>query len=145
MDKCYCDASFNPVSRIAVIGWRINNNKIQTMIIKNTNNTRAEIIGLIRLISELEKDKQYMIYTDCMGIINRIASKDVLIHKQYKTANGRILANADLYDQLFGMLTDNIQIQHIKGHLPKDLMNEDNMRFSELDKYVRHKLRSLNK
>ena len=72
--KCYCDASFDPCTKNAVCGWQIGNNPIQLMNISKTTNTKAEIIGLITLINNLDPTSGYIIYTDCESIINRIKS-----------------------------------------------------------------------
>jgi histone acetyltransferase (RNA polymerase elongator complex component) len=51
------------------------------------------------------------------------------------------LNNASVYEKLFSLLTPNIEICHIQGHIPKNQMNTNNLQFSELDQYVRSKLR----
>lgn len=140
--KCYTDASFDPISRTAICGWRIGSNEIRTFDISETNNTRAEIIGIINLVENLEKDVSYIIYTDCMGVIDRLNSKEDLISSNFCNKNGHRLNNADLYEKLFEILTPNISFEHIDGHLPSSKMNSDNKLFSELDKLVRKKLRT---
>lgn len=139
--KCYCDASYNPQTKIAVIGWKIGQNKIRDMLLTDTNNTRAEIIGLIHLINELDPNLKYIIHTDCQSILNRLMSKEKLIGKDFKNAKGEKLGNADLYQKLFEIVTENITLVHIDGHISREKMNEDNVIFSQLDKYVRRKLR----
>lgn len=141
--KCYTDASFDPKSRVAIIGWRINKQNIRVNVLKNTTNTRAEIVSLIKLIDNLESDKKYIIYTDCQSILNRIASKDLLIEKDFKNSKGEELNNADLYKKLFEVLTPNIKLVHIDGHLPTKFKDDNDKNFSELDKYVRSELRKL--
>lgn len=141
--KCYTDASFDPVTRIAVCGWKINNSKTHTFILRQTNNTRAEIISLIDLIENLNANSHYVIFTDCEGIIKRVQSKNKLVEKIFCNRKGKELNNADLYKKLFEILTSNITLEHIEGHIPTGNMNEDNRNFSELDKYLRSELRSL--
>jgi len=141
--KCYCDASFDPKTKIAIIGWCISDGHINVSQLNNTNNTRAEIICLIGLIKMLDKRLKYSIYTDCMGIISRIESKDKLIKKNFLSKKGIELNNADLYKELFNLLTPNIHIVHIRGHVPLNQMTNDNIKFSALDKCVRAKLRLL--
>lgn len=139
---CYCDASFDPQIRVAIIGWRINDGPIYTQTIKNTNNTRAEIFGLITLINHLDPVKKYIVYTDCESIIRRIATKQKLIDSQFKNNKGELLHNHDLYQALFHLLNENIIVTHIKGHMPAGQMDDTNVNFSQLDKYVRKKLRN---
>jgi ribonuclease HI len=141
--KCYCDASYDPISKTAVTGWKIGSDPICIKKIKNTNNTRAEIIGIISLIENLDPFKNYIIYTDCQGILERLASKENLIRKNFKNNKGIELANCDIYQQLFDAVTDNIIIKHINGHMPTKIMNDDNIIFSMVDKYVRKALRKI--
>ncbi|AYV84931.1 MAG: hypothetical protein Satyrvirus1_17 [Satyrvirus sp.] len=140
--KCYCDASYDPKSHVAIIGYIVGNNSICTEKIVNTNNTRAEIIGLINLIGTLE-DNDYVIYTDCQNIIKRLKSKDKLVENGFKNKKGIPLSNADLYKKLFDTIKPNIKLEHIKGHLPTKFMTDDNKMFSMLDKFVRKKLRNI--
>lgn len=140
--KCYCDASFDPVSKIAVIGWKIGDGDIQTFLCKNTNNSRAEIIGLINLISLLNPTNEYIIFTDCESIIRRLSNKEILINKDFKNKAGMPLSNVDLYKKLFEIIPNNIIIKHINGHMPIKLMADENIIFSTVDKFVRKLLRS---
>lgn len=142
MVNCYCDASYDPETKTAICGWKIGDDDIKFLCVKNTNNTRAEIIGLIRLITNLDDQLEYIIYTDCESILNRIASKEKLIKCSFKNKRGIPLSNGDLYRQLFDLLNPNIKLVHIEGHLPVGQMNNHNFIFSKLDKKVRAKLRS---
>lgn len=141
MTKCYTDASFDPKTKTAIIGWKFNGGESHINMLKNTTNTRAEIIGLIKLLTAIDADKKYIIYTDCLSILNRIESKNKLIEKNFMTKNGKELGNADLYKKLFVLLTSNITLIHINGHKSSHLKNDDDKEFSDLDKYVRKKLR----
>ena len=143
MIKCYTDASFDPVTNTAVIGWKVNKQDLRMNVLKNTTNIRAEIIGLINLLSELDPNKNYIIYTDCQSVLNRIASKELLIRKNFMANSGKELNNADLYKKLFQMLTPNVKLIHIDGHLPVNMRDDDDKEFSDLDKQVRHELRKL--
>lgn len=146
--KCFCDASFDPRRKIAVIGWKIGtNSNTQYDIIEDTTNTAAEICVLIRLIEELINDHdhihKYTIFTDCQSIINRINSAQKLIDCQFKNRRGKLLTNAHLYCKLFDLLNPRIKIKHTAGHMPKLHMNNDQLIFSELDIAVRKRLRTL--
>ncbi|ANB50830.1 hypothetical protein [Powai lake megavirus] len=141
MILCFCDASFDPKSNIAVIAWKIGNNDIQYEIIHDTNNTRAEIIVLLKILSEINQNQQYIIYTDCASLLSRINSRDKIIQSNYKTRCGKNIKNADLYSQIFNKLQGGIQIKHIDGHLPTRDMNSNNITFSQVDKLARKKLR----
>lgn len=149
MIKCYCDASFSPETKNAICGWKIGeDNAMQTMLLINTNNTRAEIIGLIHLIhlvNKLPNNSTYIIYTDCLSVIDRIKKRGKLQNKNFCNRKGQSLANADIYQELFSILKENIKIIHIDGHLPKNKRNNDNKIFSEIDIAVRRKLRAQSK
>ena len=143
MIKCYTDASFDPKSNTAIIGWKINKQNLRINVLKNTTNIRAEIVSLINLLENLELDKNYIIYTDCQSVLNRIESKELLIKKNFMTNKGKELGNADLYRKLFDLLTPNIKLIHIDGHLPVNLKDDDDKEFSDLDKRVRQELRKI--
>ncbi|AZL89130.1 ribonuclease H [Megavirus baoshan] len=141
MILCFCDASFDPKNKIASIAWKIGNNDICYTIIRDTNNTRAEIIVLLEILSKINHDLEYIIYTDCASLISRINSRDEIIRSNYKTRCGKDIKNADLYSQIFNKLQNNIKIKHIEGHLPTRNMNTNNIIFSQVDKLARKKLR----
>lgn len=195
MIKCYCDSSYSPQHKLAVVGYQIGDEPINTFIIENTNNTSAEVQGLLHLVISLvsnntrieikkrinlmnsiidnnvdnnnstynllnlineiqrllinnvydHKNLQYFIYTDCESALYRINSKDEIINNGYKTKKGKDISNAEYYKKLFNILNNvnNIQFKHIKGHLPKDQMDDDNKKFSILDQFVRNQLRSI--
>lgn len=141
--KCYCDASFDPASHMAVVGYRFENSPICYKIIENTKNTRAEMICLLDLVDELDADKNYIIYTDCLNIIHILESRDKLIQKNFNNKKGIELENSDLYKRLLEINLEHIEIKHIEGHIAKRLMNDDNKQFSVLDKFLRRELRSI--
>lgn len=148
--KCYTDASFDPVSKIAIVGYIINSSihpPIITSIINNTTNTKAEIVSIIMLIKKLLEMniKKATIYTDCQSVINVIKKKNVFIINNFLSKNNKILNNATLYKELFELLDNHtdIIILHIKGHIPTKDMNDDNKIFSVLDKNLRSKLRKI--
>jgi len=142
--KCYCDASFHSPSKTAVVGWQIGNNPIKIIIIHNTNNTRAEILGFIDMTKNFNSQHHYVIYTDCLTIVNRLKIREELIKNNFSKKHGqKSLANADLYKKLFESVGPNIEVVHIPGHMPGQQMNADNQMFSKVDKLVRKKLREL--
>jgi ribonuclease HI len=143
MDKieCYCDASFDPATGTAIVGWKIGFDQIQIMKIENTTNTRAEIRGFLSLIDVLIPGKKYVIYTDCKTIIDRLQKKNELIERNFTTKKGKRLSQADLYQQLFMIDFTDIEVKHIAGHVKKSEMNAHNIAFSELDQVLRRELR----
>jgi len=143
--RSFTDASYNQNTKIAVIGYIINNSDIIVDLVNNTTSSRAEILGLINVVKKLDMNKKNIVYTDCMTVIKRIGSKDKLIKSDFKSKKGILLNNGDLYKELFGLLNDNIIIKHIRGHVPTKDMNKNNEIFSKLDKYVRKLLREVSK
>lgn len=153
MIKCYCDASYDPNHNLAIVGYRIGESPINIIIIENTNNTSAEVQGILNLVNTIVNNldiniTKYVIFTDCQSALNRINSKNKIIENDYKTKKGNCIANSEYYKQLFAIL-DNIflnhkiiiEFKHINGHLPKNEMNDDNKKFHMLDKFVRKRLR----
>jgi ribonuclease HI len=139
--KCFCDASYSPLHKFAIIGWQIGKNEINIQRINDTNNTRAELIAMIKLLKCLDVNEHYTIFTDCQGIIRSLNKKEKIVEKKFKNNRGKELANADLYRKLYDLFLPNISIVHISGHIPTKLMNNDNENFSRVDKLVRSVLR----
>ena len=63
--KYYCDASFSPQHKIAVIAWKSDENAIKHKIIHNTNNISAELDGLITILTEILKFNIPLLKTHC--------------------------------------------------------------------------------
>ena len=159
--KCYTDSSYNPITRKAVIGSKIGDQPIELLVHNDTNNTRAEIIGVITLIQKLsvDADKKYIVFTDslskedagerfseptdCLTVLNVIAKKERLIKSNFMSNKNVQLRNADIYKILFALLRPDVTIQHIKGHIKNSLMTPDNVIFSKLDRTVRNELRRM--
>nr|WIL04303.1 ribonuclease H [Cedratvirus lena] len=141
MLRCYTDASYDPRSRLSVIGWKIGQGEIQHELIYNTSINRAELQCTINLIQQLELGQEYLIFTDCENIVNKHQQREEIISRNFLTKNGKEIANSDLLREFFTLCTDNITIKHIQGHMAKHLMNDDNRKFSLVDKHVRRVLR----
>ncbi|SHO33522.1 Ribonuclease HI [Cedratvirus A11] len=142
MLRCYCDASYDPRSRVAVIGWKITQGEIHHELIHDTNINRAELQGIINLIKYLEEEHSNVtIFTDCENIVNKHQQREEIISRNFLTKNGKEIANSDLLREFFSICTDNITIKHIQGHMAKHLMSDDNKEFALVDKHVRRVLR----
>lgn len=140
---CYCDAAYDPKTKIAVTGWKIGQGRIEHEFIYDTNINRAELQGLLSLIHRLEEQSlsSFIIFTDCENIVNKKRKKDEIVSRNFLTKKGKLIANADLLGELFTICTGNTTIQHIKGHMAKHLMNENNKEFALVDRHVRRVLR----
>ncbi|QIN54536.1 ribonuclease H [Cedratvirus kamchatka] len=142
MLRCYTDASYDPRSRLSVIGWKIGQGEIQHELIYNTSINRAELQGMINLIMHLQEEhSNFIIFTDCENIVNKNRQREEIISRNFLTKNGKEIANSDLLREFFAICTENITIKHIQGHMAKHLMNDDNREFALVDKHVRRVLR----
>ena len=47
------------------------------------------------------------------------------------------------YEKLYELVSANIEIRHIQAHISSRLINDDNKKFSIVDRLVRSKLREL--
>lgn len=149
MIKSFCDASFSPKHKIGVIGWKIGESKINTKIIIDTDNSSAELICLLDLMKNLDLTKNNIIYTDCESAVRRIESRGEIISNDYRTKTG-FIKNHAIYREIFSILDKNcsvdtegisITINHIDGHIKKELMTPDNVEFSKIDRFIRKELR----
>lgn len=131
--EIYVDSSFNPQTKIAVCGWMLDG-KIDSMIIKDTTCTEAEILGIIHvlgIIYVMNPNCNVIIYSDCQTAVNLITKR------RY---------NKEIYTKLFeyyDKCKDRCQIIKVQGHKKKSLRNEIENNFSKLDIAVRKKLRSI--
>jgi ribonuclease HI len=154
MTHCYCDASCDPQTKIAIAGWFIdddgNDIKLEKMI--NATCASAELLGLIRLLTDIsaitnisDNEIQYIVHSDSESVINRIHAKDKLIKSNFITRKGKRLKSTDLYIELFNLidlLEYHVTIEHIDGHKKSNLKNDIDRQFSKVDKKVRNVLRA---
>jgi ribonuclease HI len=147
--NCFCDGSYNPQYKIAVIVWKCGDINIKHDVVRNTNNTRAELEALIRVLIDILKWKingTIIINTDCQSAIKRIKSRTTLETSNFMTKKNTIIRNADNYIKIFkliDLIPNNIEFKHIDGHIQKKLMNADNIIFSTVDKFARKQLREI--
>ncbi|SPN79832.1 Ribonuclease H [Brazilian cedratvirus IHUMI] len=141
--QCFCDASYNPKTRVAVVGWKIGQESIHHEIIYDTNINRAELQGIVALIRHLQQRGPISttIFTDCENIVNKHRQREEIISRNYLTKKGKPVTNSDLLREFFTICTDKITIQHIEGHVAKHLMNDNNREFALVDRHVRRMLR----
>lgn len=148
---CFCDGSFDPKSKIGVIGWRIGNNPIKLKTVNNTTNTKCEcegVLNILKEVSEKEVDNVLLIviYTDCKSLINNIKNKEEIKNNNYLRKNMNPINNIEIYKQIFEILdTSKIKINfvHIDGHKPTKQKNDSDKKFSVIDKLVRNELRKI--
>ncbi len=110
--------------------------------------TWAEIKTVIDALYHTEKisktERNIELYTDCQSVIDLLGRrKDKLQKNNFITRSGKILQNAELYQELF-KLTEKFSIQtfKIQGHAPDQHRHTVQEKiFSVLDKLCRRKLR----
>lgn len=179
----YCDASFSKIFQVAVVGSLIFHNeqehqnisaadaKINLTQIRETNNIRAEIKGVILALQSYQEDGQtdgqaysqadflkqsnkpnhlqtkqpVVLFTDCQTLSELMRRRKHLEKTNFisKSKNTE-LANADLYKEFY-LLYDQIQpeIHWVKGHSEKSTQTHQQKNFSFIDKEVRSKLRAV--
>jgi ribonuclease HI len=112
--------------------------------------TWCEIKTLIEALQEIliinPLTKTISVYTDCQTIVDLIGSRRIKLEKKkFLNSKGVLLANADLYHELY-TITDtlNLTVIKIKGHSPaSQQINISHRIFSCIDKLARKKLKSL--
>ncbi len=141
----YTDASFSKTHGLAVIGYMISD-KLTIREIKESNNIRAEIRGVIAslsaALSAAPKSASVTLYTDCQTVAGLISRRDKLEKTNFiSQAKQTPLANADLYKEFYKIYDQlHPEIIWVKGHTSsKDTKIKKN--FSTVDKEVRKALR----
>ena|SRR5579872_1909295 len=113
--NCYTDASYAKEVGGSVIGYKIGEHPIFTDFLVDVKNTEAEMSAVklcIDLASELYPDAEIHIHTDCQKAVN----------------------SADDYPSY-------VVIHKMRGHIKRNLRDDKQQIFSEVDRYVRKQLR----
>ena len=137
----YTDASFSKTHGLAVIGYMISD-KLTILEIKESNNIRAEIRGVITALNAAPKSASVTLYTDCQTVTELIGRRDKLEKTNFISQTKQTpLANADLYKEFYKIYDQlHPEIIWVKGHTSsKDTKIKKN--FSTVDKEVRKALR----
>lgn len=144
----FSDASFSPQHKIGVIGWRKNDDEINTEILTNiTDNVTCECHALLKVLEYIQcnnTNNVYEIYVDCNSILEKIAKRDTIKKNQYRTKKGKYIHGHILYEKIFNILDNtrcNIYFYHIDGHKSFDKKTVVDHKFSTVDKLVRKRLR----
>lgn len=126
------------------------NNLIVYQKYVSKKSTWSEIKNVIDSLNSLQKQSNRLtnveIYTDCQSLCDLLGKrKDKLLKTNFITRSGKILANADLYKELYAIVDQfNISTFKIKGHDSQSNRTRIEERiFSVIDKLCRRKLRSL--
>lgn len=114
--KCFTDASYSQHKNLAVVGYKIGEDKIVLKKLPYTKNTLAELIAINLCISACNikyPGSNIIIFTDCQRALKNNYPK-------------------------------NVEIKKIKGHKKGSLKDENDLIFSTVDKKVRKAMRKSN-
>lgn len=116
--ECYTDCSYSPQTKLCVIGYQIlipnQKNKIKTELLINVKNIQGEIYAVEKCIET------------CKKIFDNQNYK-LLIHTDCKRVIKNVYAN--------------VEFIKMEGHKRKNLKNNKDIIFSNVDKKVRNDLR----
>lgn len=152
--KLFTDSSVNPQEKIGFGSFLIIEDEkttfeslkktIKTKKFENTSSTKLELQTLLWALDELE-NKNYLIevYTDCQNIINLKDRREKLEKNEYKSSQGKLINNHELY-KLFFEKSDKLDLVFIKvkGHKKNSLKDEIDTIFNLVDKASRSALRN---
>lgn len=117
--NCYTDASHSNIHSIAIIGYKIHDENIQSIILENVKNTQAELYGIKFCIEYSIQNypniKIINIYTDCQGA----------------------------FTQDYSEYNITINLIKVKGHQQMIHMNSNDLVFKSVDKFARKQLRNI--
>lgn len=146
----FIDGSVNPKSKVGYgaylvvenLSSPIDVNTIKTKMFQDTSSTKLELETLLWALEEIGKEGSFIIYTDCQNIISLPSRKEKLLCQSSQTTKPKTTANHLLYQRFFRAI-DNTQCSFIKveGHKQKNLKNDIDKIFSNVDKKVRDLLR----
>jgi len=126
--KLFTDSSVNPQEKIGFGSFLIIEDKnlsfenlkktIKTKKFENTSSTKLELQTLLWALDEIKnKNSLIEIYTDCQNIINLKDRREKLEKNEYKSSQGKLINNHELY-KLFFEKSDKLDLVFIKvkGH-----------------------------
>ncbi len=159
----YSDASFSNVHGIAILGFIISTDEIDSRpqgellnlpqpgshrifskSIQEVNNIRAEIKSAICALKSAPLGKKIILYCDCQGVVNLPQRREKLEARNFfSQKKSKLIANAELYKEFYSTYDRvNPEIIWIKGHSPSSTLNPTQIIFSTLDKTLRGILRN---
>lgn len=127
--KIFTDASFDPKSKTAIMGYMMDG-VITTQIITGTTNTEAELCAILWAITFLNTSSRYILYTDCKTAVDLQH-----IPRYTKPIYTDLLKKLEVYP--------NLELKHLEGHKRSSEKTDLDKEFSILDKYVREQLRAI--
>jgi ribonuclease HI len=86
---------------------------------KHTTNNRMELVAVIRAFDEMEKDCNYIIYTDSQYVYKGITEwRHSWKKKDWSNSKKKVIENVDLWKELDLLVEShkNVEYQWIRGH-----------------------------
>jgi ribonuclease HI len=121
--------------------------KVKVKQFENTSSTKLELQTLLWAIDDVlsstaEKINHFVIYSDSQNIVGLPARRSGLEQRDYYAGNGKLLNNAELYQQLFRVIDRcGCHIIKVDGHTPRRIKNDIDKVFTLVDKASRSALR----
>lgn len=124
----FTDASFDPQSKRAIIGYMVNG-VISTRTMTDTTNTEAELCAILWVMDSFNTLDKYVLYTDCKTAVDL----------QHKPRYNKPIYT-DFLEQL--RIYSNLKLEHLQGHKRSSEKTNLDRQFAILDKHVRKQLRA---
>lgn len=149
----FTDGSVNTAKKVGVGGYlicsEINYNLQESDVVlktfQNTSSTKLELQTFLWAIQEINSDdKQITAFSDSQNLITLFDRKEKLIKNNFKSSSGKLLNNADLYQEFYNITKGlNIEFVKLKGHSKMEFKSDFDKVFKLVDKATRRALRSL--
>lgn len=149
----FTDGSVNTTTKVGVGGYLIcseisHNIQESDVVLKtfqNTSSTKLELQTFLWAIQEINSDdKQITAFSDSQNLITLFDRKEKLIKNNFKSSSGKLLNNADLYQEFYNITKGlNIEFVKLKGHSKMEFKSDFDKVFKLVDKATRRALRSL--
>ncbi len=117
--------------------------QIRVRRFEQTSSTRLELQTLLWALNEVSGvGCRVTVYTDSQNIMGLRCRRAKLEQSAYRSRNGRLLNNAELYREFFS-LSDQyaFELVKVRGHQPFDQKDEINRIFTLVDRAARRALR----
>ena len=120
------------------------NTLVKIQRFEQTSSTKLEMQIVLWALKEIKStESQVIIYTDSQNIIHLPKRRQRLLLSNFRSKNGQLLNNAELYQEFFAM-TDKINCEFVKiqGHQPSSQKNRLEKIFALVDRASRNATRN---
>jgi len=149
----FIDSSVNPKTQIGYgaylllaqpdLDWDELQSHLKLGRFEKTSSTKLELQTLLLALSDIQSPgSRLKVYTDSQNIMGFSARRDQLERNDYRSKQGGLLNNHDLYRDFY-RLTDQLDCEWFKvcGHKPSKQKNDIERLFSLVDRASRKALR----